>query len=444
MKAQRAYWDAWTSLSRMNPKLSSNTATNPWSQALDHWWKAVGGGLSGDSNAFFSRMIEQGKTFFNMGQQMVEFLRTVSESTYTGEKWREALQERFDAMKTSLSMAHNSEWSDRLKGLMAFYELPLDTWRRTLSGATALPGDFLQNLRSGVWESIGDKVHEGVDRFLSVPGVGYTRESQEQMQNFARLVLDYQKALQDYADTHGKLGVDTIDRLYKKIVALTEKGEKITALRQVYDLWVDSSEEAYGEFVMSPTFQEIYGRMVNALMRVKHHAGTLVDETLGALNMPTRREMNTVLKRQQELRRELRALQVGRNGGGPPRPGRRSDEESREIAELRTEVAALREEVTVLRNAPAFATVSDKPEPVAAESEVDKPKGQAALRAVKRESTVKPARAAKATTRNPSSAKPTRIRAQNAAAAWDIQNIVPIDERSPEEPKRRGAGGSKR
>ena len=119
-----------------------------------------------------------------------------------------------------------------------------------------------------------------------------------------------------------------------------------------------------------------------------------------------------------------------------------SDPEQRPDPE--PDVAALREEVTVLRNAPAFATVSDKPEPVAAESEVDKPKGQAALRAVKRESTVKPARAAKATTRNPSSAKPTRIRAQNAAAAWDIQNIVPIDERSPEEPKRRGAGGSKR
>ncbi|MFO1435427.1 MAG: poly(R)-hydroxyalkanoic acid synthase subunit PhaE [Gammaproteobacteria bacterium] len=72
--------------------------------------------------------------------------------------------------------------------------------------------------------------------------------------------------------------------------------------------------------------------MVNALMRVKGQMRTMVDDVLGALNMPTRREMNTVLKRQHELKRELRNLVHGGNGSSTPPRGKRdtSDRQQRD------------------------------------------------------------------------------------------------------------------
>jgi len=347
LEAQRAYWEAWAALSRTSsdPHTPGSKA-DPWSAAVENWWKSVSGGLPGETSEFFRRLIEQSKAFFAMAQQMTQFLQGVTENSTSPAQWQEALRERLDAMKASAATAQPREWTDGLKGLVAFYELPLDTFRRTLSGATALPGDFLQNVRSGIWEGIGEHVQESVDKFLSVPGLGYTREGQEQLQQMARLLLDYQRAMQDYMDAHGRLATDTLDRFYRKIIELTEQGQTVTTLRQVYDLWVDCSEEAYSAFAMSSRFREIYSRMVNALMRVKRHARLLVDETLGAFNMPTRREMNTVLKRQQELKRAIRALQKeGHDGPDSPRGGRRPEEDARQLAALRNDLAGLREQV---------------------------------------------------------------------------------------------------
>jgi len=61
---------------------------------------------------------------------------------------------------------------------------------------------------------------------------------------------------------------------------------------------------------MTPEYAKIHGRLVNALMAVKQKLSHLVDESLGGLNMPTRRELRTLQDRLQESRREYKALRV--------------------------------------------------------------------------------------------------------------------------------------
>ena len=151
-------------------------------------------------------------------------------------------------------------------------------------------------------------MREHLDRFLSMPGVGYSRESQEQYQQLGRLVLDYQKAMQDYAIALSKVGVKSTDRFQEKLNETTASDEPVTSLRAFYDLWVDACEEVYGEYAMSDEYSEMYGEMVNALMAVKRQGSLLVDEMLEAMNMPTHREINTLHQRLHAMRREYRAL----------------------------------------------------------------------------------------------------------------------------------------
>ncbi len=73
---------------------------------------------------------------------------------------------------------------------------------------------------------------------MSVPGVGYTREAQEQAQRGARLLLDYERALQEYTQLHSKAGIDSLERLSKKVIEGAEKSREIKSLREIYDLWV--------------------------------------------------------------------------------------------------------------------------------------------------------------------------------------------------------------
>jgi len=160
-----------------------------------------------------------------------------------------------------------------------------------------MPGDFLQDFKTNNFREVTDK-------FLSVPGIGYTKESQEQVQEGIRLWNDYQRTANEYIHAISKVGLDALEAMRFRILEMAEKGEVINSLREIYDLWVDSNEKAYAAYVYTDEYSEIYGRMTNALMAVKKHSSNTVDEMLASLNMPTRKTVNAMLERQQELRRE--------------------------------------------------------------------------------------------------------------------------------------------
>jgi polyhydroxyalkanoate synthase subunit PhaE len=59
---------------------------------------------------------------------------------------------------------------------------------------------------------------------------------------------------------------------------------------------------------MTAEYARLHSQVVNTLMALKRRMATMVDETLGAMNMPTRAELRTLQDRLQETRRENKAL----------------------------------------------------------------------------------------------------------------------------------------
>jgi class III poly(R)-hydroxyalkanoic acid synthase PhaE subunit len=304
---QRKYWDAWSQLYQqaLNSNLMPAKLSNPWAQALDHWWEAVAPGVPPQNQDLIKKMMEPGKSFFGISEEFTHFLGNLSEHAKSWGNWQGLFLSRIGELKTTLSQASTAGATKAMRGLFPFFEMPMDTWTRTFSSASPLPGDFLQVLKP---EGLADDLHDRIGRFLSVPGVGYTREWQEQAQRGARLLLDYERALQEYIQIYSKAGIDTLERLSKKIIDRAEQGEEIKSLREAYDLWVDCCEEAYNDIVFTKAYQDAYGSLVNALMALKHYSQGMVDEFMGALNMPTHKGITTLQCRQQELRRELRDI----------------------------------------------------------------------------------------------------------------------------------------
>jgi class III poly(R)-hydroxyalkanoic acid synthase PhaE subunit len=184
--------------------------------------------------------------------------------------------------------------------MMAFWEMPLDNWQRMVSSLSLVPGDLLRNMSHT----------EGIERFLSAPGLGYMREEEGQYKKLLRRVVEYQRALADYMRFFSNLGLLSANRLREKVQELADEDKQIDSARGLFDLWVSSSEEVYGEQVMTPEYAKIHGRLVNALMAVKQKLSLMVDESLGGLNMPTRRELRTLQDRLQESRREFKVLRA--------------------------------------------------------------------------------------------------------------------------------------
>ena len=325
-RAGREYWDAWLGLWQQGVRAAADAPRPPepeqrstqssgsasrgperrepeWGRFFEEWWRMAAQGAPPSSADLLQRIADQGKVFLTMVEEYTATAMRSGNAFSTSTDWERVFRSAADGWQRALGLSAADP-----AGLSTFWKLPFDTWSRTASSASFFPGDYLENLKPESWSRLTDDVHRNLDRFLSTPGVGYTREWQEQGQELSRLTLEYQRALQEYLALFRGLNLDVVNRVYRNLGERSERQQPITTLRGIYDLWVDCSEAAYLELVSTDGYARAYGHMVNALMALKQHGRHLVDEAVGAVGMPTRRSPNTLQQRQQELRRELSSL----------------------------------------------------------------------------------------------------------------------------------------
>ena len=313
LELQRKYWESWTDLSRKATGAAAPT-TNPWEAALDHWWKAVSPAAPDLGRDFMTKIMDQGKAFFALADGYTKNLGAMPGAglgTGAGDGWSALSRTLEDMQKAFTSgLQGGDEGSHRL---MAFWELPYDNWQRLVSSTSLVPGDALRNMP-----------HKHLNQALSAPGLGYTREEQAQYQDLMRRGMEYQQAFQEYIQFFSGLGTKAVGRMREFMEA---QDKPIESARALYDSWVGCCEQVYAEEVKTAEYARISGRLINAQMAVKQRMAIMVDEALGAMNMPTRSELRTLQDRLQETRREYKALrhevealkrQLGKGGG--PRP----------------------------------------------------------------------------------------------------------------------------
>ena len=304
MNVQRQYWEQLNQWQQQAMGLNKPPA-NPWEQAMDHWWGSVKDAVPPIGQEFYNKMMEQGRSFFNMMENVAQ---ASTEQKGATETWSKLLGSFSDSFKQASDMSGLGQST-------GFWEMPLDNWNRMVSVLSPVPGDVLRGMPTGA-------VREHLDQVLGAPGLGYTRETQAQYQGLAQAVVEYQEAIAEYAMLFTRMGENSVTLLQEKI-----KEQDIDSVRQLYDTWVGCCEEEYAEQVMTPEYIELHGRLVNALMLVKGRWGEILNEYLSMLNIPTSDDMRTLQTRMQEQRRENKTL--------------------------RSEVNALRRQVEQIATAPA-------------------------------------------------------------------------------------------
>jgi class III poly(R)-hydroxyalkanoic acid synthase PhaE subunit len=296
LSLQQKYWEQWADLSRkaMGAKAPE---TNPWEAALDHWWKAFSPATPDMSRGFMERMMEQGKMFFRMADN---FTRNLPQGGGAAPDGWTAITKALDDMQKAFT-GGQEQGDQALHKMMAFWELPYDNWQRMASSLSPIPGDLLRNMPH-------DQVKENVNKILSAPGLGYTREEQSQYQDLIRRGMAYQKALQEYMSFFSNMGAKATQRMRVTLEKMQASDKVIDTARGFYDTWIGCCEDVYAEEVRSPGYAHIHGELVNAQMALKQRMSYMVDETLGGMNMPTRLELRTLQDRVQESRRETKSL----------------------------------------------------------------------------------------------------------------------------------------
>jgi len=196
-------------------------------------------------------------------------------------------------------------------------------WRGALGGDGNPMLDALRQVSTeGArgWEQLAQTAREAVEPvkaelagLLKVPGFGLGRERQAQLADLIAAQAAQAEAAQAYQRLLFKASEQGMERFEGKLAERSEPGRQIDSMRALYDLWIDAAEEAYAQVALSPEFREVYGNLVNTQMRAKRLQQQEVERHCREFGMPTRSELDGVLRRLHDLQRDMRALRSALN-----------------------------------------------------------------------------------------------------------------------------------
>jgi class III poly(R)-hydroxyalkanoic acid synthase PhaE subunit len=176
--------------------------------------------------------------------------------------------------------------------------------------------------------------HAGMTGTPSQPfaAFGITREMQLDQQALMTAVQEYAQISARYQALLQKVNAQGISKLQDMLAQHGEPGKQPESLKALYDLWVDAMEAAYADMALSEEYRDVFGALVNAQMHVRKLQQQQTEQMCRELGMPTRSEVDSLGKRVQQLRREMKARASAESDGAL-------------VEALQSEIAALKREL---------------------------------------------------------------------------------------------------
>lgn len=143
----------------------------------------------------------------------------------------------------------------------------------------------------------------------ALPALGPARERQQAAERLARAAARYQQAFAAFTALLGRVSSGAVERLAQRLSEGAGSGQSPDSLRAVYDLWVDCGEQAYAAAAHTPEFARAQADLNEALLDLRREHQKQVEDWARALDLPTRAEVNTLIKRVNTLRRRMRELE---------------------------------------------------------------------------------------------------------------------------------------
>lgn len=291
-KAQQQFVSAWSDMATAGTAQQEKSQASIWADSFDLWRKACMAPNQPDVKQVMDKSMDMARGYFTMAEQ-------IGKQMSKGAKPAEAMTQWLEQLKDSMGQFGSMPGAE-LNDFMQQWFKPASSWQQ-MAGMLNPAMMQMPGMGSGAF-NMGEAM-DPMGKMLSAPGIGYYREPQEQQQKGVQLGIDYQQANYKFNQAFLKVSMESIQGFQQRLMS-ADSEDTPKSLRQLYDLWVEVSEQHYAEFAMSEEYQELYGDMVNRLMTLKIHYGKMTDDTLRQMNLPSTTEVDTMQMRLQQQRRE--------------------------------------------------------------------------------------------------------------------------------------------
>ena len=305
-------------------------------------WPAESEDVSGE---VATRLLTGEHAFLNVAEVALGMVSAVAPKIDVGDEWVELLRQFLGQMREDM-LRGQSAWTSPegvaattgdVTELWRLYSLELQRffgpWGSAYQDAAvnfAEAGRGDPTALHKTFAGFVDAYEVTFGRFLSASAVGSTRESTEPLLKGFDAWVEMNRAAVDFQTELANTDMHAVEALMRRLVDMGEKGERITTLRGFFELWVDNHEKAYNELFGTDSFATIQGRFVNASLIYRRRQAELLDELMGTVGLPGRKEVDQIHRHVHDLRielrwmkRDMRALRreleaTAASAGGPP------------------------------------------------------------------------------------------------------------------------------
>jgi class III poly(R)-hydroxyalkanoic acid synthase PhaE subunit len=291
----RQYWSAWGDAMRQGGMGGAATPqpAQQWQQAVDWWSQLLPDGRS-QANDAVGRFNQQASQWFGQMQQVAaQFAGQDSSAREVSQAWRQAMGANGDG----------NPFTDLFKAMRGQGAHGMDEWLDQVK-------PYLEGFQ------------QQSQRWQQLPAFGQYREHQERWQVLQLAQHEYQQQSEVFNALMLKCAQRAFEVFEDKLISHEEPGRQITSARALFDLWIDSAEQAYAVIALSAEFRKVQGALTNAQMRLRAAIQLEVEHMTGLFGMPTRTEIDSAHRKIAELERALRRAASAARPVAEPRVAR--------------------------------------------------------------------------------------------------------------------------
>lgn len=272
LQTQRQYWDTWFK------NLDGEDLSQTWTQALDTWWKNVAAMQTPDTQVLFKQWEEQSKQYFQFNDMLSKSFQTFNPVESFENPWLPLQNEAWDAWLKQLQNFFSQ--GDAMK----IWQPQINNWQQGAQQFMDLAKNFIGSYPE-----------------FSPPNLD---KWQAQLKQSEQLLSDYQQAQQQYAQLFMDMGMRTNALLRARVEKLLEQPASPSAMRDLYNLWVDCGEEAYAECINTKEYAEVHAQVLNSLLVWHQHSRHVLDEVLEEVTPEVAEKQGELFRQRIEALRE--------------------------------------------------------------------------------------------------------------------------------------------
>jgi hypothetical protein len=215
----------------------------------------------------------------------------------------------FDTDATQIMLGQATQLLELIAGSGQQFTTP---WLEASKASLAAYPQFMQGHPESyikIFHSMFNAFDNTVGKIFHVPPVGKDREKFELiLRGFDDLTV-YAAKNTEYQHTIYITGLTAMEKVVERLAEKIKSGEEIKKFDEFFDIWIDTSEQAYFKLFQTEDFAKLQGELLDTALNVRSHFFKVMEMHLSELPIALRSEMDDLYKTVYDLKKTVKKLE---------------------------------------------------------------------------------------------------------------------------------------